>query len=130
MENEKAKSKKREAQEKQRKAKKPIVVKVKRKRDETPEEALVIQQRITKKTKVNFIDSFKNMNLGEGSTPSNQEDAVYTTSMSCYSFPYPNITDKYFRYFGTGTSSNFDVNAKLKEAQNPSLPHIYTMQQV
>jgi chromatin segregation and condensation protein Rec8/ScpA/Scc1 (kleisin family) len=77
MESEKSKSKKKA----QRKTKKPIVVKVKRKRDETPEQALVIEQRITKKTKVNFLDSFKNMTLAEKSP----EDQTFA-SMLCFVF--------------------------------------------
>lgn len=121
MESEKSKNKKKA----QRKIKKPIVVKVKRKRDETPEQALVIEQRITKKTKVNFLDSFKNMTLTEKSP----EDQTFASMLLfrisfCYWIP-----ETYFRYFGTG-NNNFDVNAKLKEAHSPQLPHVYTIQQV
>lgn len=76
MEAEKAKSKKQIELQKQRKQKKPVVVKVKRKRDETPDEALVIESRISKKTKVNFLDSFKKLNLCDG--PTNQD--TYTTT--------------------------------------------------
>lgn len=118
MEAEKAKSKKQIELQKQRKQKKPVVVKVKRKRDETPDEALVIESRISKKTKVNFLDSFKKLNLCDG--PTNQD--TYTT------------TKKYFRYFGTGNNTNFDVTAKIKEvnaiALNPALPPVYSMKQL
>jgi hypothetical protein len=87
-----------------------VVLKLKRKHDESPEETIVIEEREKKRTKVNFIDQFSKMGLQE------QEQPTYC--------------QKLFRYIGTGPRE-FDITTKIKETQNHTgLPTIKTKKQL
>jgi hypothetical protein len=87
-----------------------VVLKLKRKHDESPEETIVVEERQKKRTKVNFIDQFSKMGLSE------QQQPTYC--------------QKLFRYIGTG-SREFDLSTKIKESQNQiGLPMIKTKKEM
>jgi len=90
---------------------KQVVLMIKRKREEIPQERLIIEERVSKKSKVDIVDAFNNLNL--------------TNQLLEPTFS----NKKYFRYFGSGVSNDFDVNKNLKDAKATTLPPIYSKKQ-
>lgn len=87
-----------------------VVLKLKRKREDVPEETIVVEERGIKKAKVSFIDAFRQMGF---------EDAQPKSKTL-------------FRYLGSEGSNNFDLNARLKEVreiEKETLPVVYPKKQ-
>jgi hypothetical protein len=94
-----------------RNKKNKVVLKLKRKRENVPEETIVVEERAKKAPKLNFIEAFSKMGFEENQTKSKT----------------------LFRLLGSETDSNaFDLSAKLKEirkSESEKLPVIYPKKQ-
>jgi len=85
-----------------------VVLKLKRKREDVPEETIVVEERAKKAAKLNFIDTFSKMGFQENQTKSKT----------------------LFRYLGSESEPNtFDLYTRLKEVQAEKLPVIYPKKQ-
>jgi len=90
----------------QKNKKNKVVLKLKRKREDVPEEAIVVEERAKKSAKLDLVEAFSKMGF--------QEEAKCKTL---------------FRYFGSESEPNtFDLCARLKEIrqiESAKLPVIY-----
>jgi len=85
-----------------------VVLKLKRKREDVPEETIVVEERVKKAPKLDFIEAFSKMGFQENQTKSKT----------------------LFRFLGSESESNtFDLYARLKEVHLEKLPVIYPKKQ-
>jgi hypothetical protein len=89
-----------------RNKKNKVVLKLKRKREDVPEETIVVEERAKKAAKLNFIEAFSKMGFEDNQSKSKT----------------------LFRFLGSESDSNtFDLSARLKEIrlESEKLPVIY-----